>query len=97
MEVLLRNAAGNLSDGDRDYAAKKLGHLDRYFNAANRVEIVHREDKLTHRVEITVFADGLTLRGEDSGTTVRAAIDVVADKMENRLRRLKSRIIKSHR
>lgn len=97
MEVLVRNAVGNLSERDREYAAKKLGRLDRYFNAAQRVEIVHREEKLGHRIEITVFADGLTLRGEDTEETVAAAIDVVADKMENRLRRLKTRLVKSHR
>lgn len=97
MEVLVRNADGNLKSKDREYAAKKLSKLDRYFNAANRVEIVHREEKLSHRIEITVFADGFTLRGEESDSSVQAAIDKVADKMENRLRRLKSRLIKAHR
>jgi putative sigma-54 modulation protein len=97
MELLVRNAEGNLSSKDREYAARKLGKLDRYFNAAQKVEMVHREGKLDHRIEITVFADGLTLRGEESDGSIQAAIDKVADKMENRLRRLKSRIIKSHR
>ena len=97
MDLLVRNAEGNLTEKDRDYAAKKLGKLDRYFHAAHKVEMVHREGKLDHRIEITVFADGFTLRGEEKDETVQAAIDKVADKMENRLRRLKSRIIKSHR
>lgn len=97
MELLVRNAEGNLTKKDRDYAAKKLGKLDRYFHAAQKVEMVHREGKLDHRIEITVFADGLTLRGEEADGSVQAAIDKVADKMENRLRRLKSRLIKSHR
>ena len=97
MELLVRNAEGNLSTKDREYAARKLGKLDRYFHAAQKVEMVHREGKLDHRIEVTVFADGLTLRGEESDGSVQAAIDKVADKMENRLRRLKSRLIKSHR
>jgi putative sigma-54 modulation protein len=97
MELLVRNAEGNLTKKDRDYAAKKLGKLDRYFHAAQKVEMVHREGKLDHRIEVTVFADGLTLRGEEADGSVQAAIDKVADKMENRLRRLKSRLIKSHR
>lgn len=97
MELLVRNADGNLSKKDREYAAKKLGKLDRYFHAAQKVEMVHSEGKIDHRIEITVFADGLTLRGEERDGTVQAAIDKVADKMENRLRRLKSRLIKSHR
>ncbi|MFW5697140.1 MAG: ribosome hibernation-promoting factor, HPF/YfiA family [Fimbriimonadaceae bacterium] len=97
MEVLVRNAEGNLKQKDRDYAAKKLGKLDRYFGSARRVEIVHKEEKHEHVVEITVFADGHILRGEEQDESVTAAIDKVADKMENRLRRLKSRLVKSHR
>lgn len=97
MELLVRNAQGNLTTKDREYAAKKLGKLDRFFHAAQKVEMVHREGKLDHRIEVTVFADGLTLRGEESEGTVQAAIDKVADKMENRLRRLKTRLVKAHR
>lgn len=97
MEVLVRNAEGNLSNRDKEYAADKLGKLDRYFNQAHRVEIVHREEKLLHRVEITVYADHFTVRGEDRDQSVRAAIDKVADKMENRLRKLKTRLIHNHR
>lgn len=97
MELLVRNAEGNLTEKDRDYASKKLGKFDRYFNSAQKVEMVHIENKLDHRIEITVFADGFTLRGEDNDSSVRAAIDKVAHKMESRLRRLKDRLVKSHR
>jgi putative sigma-54 modulation protein len=97
MEVLVRNAEGNLSADDRDYASLKLGRLDRFFNAAQKVEIVHREDKHgQHRVEVTVFADGFTVRGEESDASIRAAIDLVSDKLDQRLRRLKRRMHDSH-
>jgi putative sigma-54 modulation protein len=97
MEVLVRNAEGNLPQKERDYAAKKLGKLDRYFTACQKVEITHREEKLAHRIEVTVHADGLVLHGVESDPSIHAAIDKVADKMENRLRRLKTRIVRSHR
>ncbi len=97
MEVLVRNADGNLSDNDREYAARKLGRLDRYFNQAQKVEIVHREQKDRHRVEVTVFADGFTVRGEETDASVRAAIDLVSEKLDGRLRRLKTRIVHNHR
>lgn len=97
MEMLVRNAEGNLSTADREYAAKKLGKLDRFFHQAHRIEMVHREEKLTHRVEVTVYADGFTLRGEEKDESVRAAIDKLADKLENRLRRVKSKLVKAHR
>jgi putative sigma-54 modulation protein len=97
MEVLVRNAEGNVSKRDREYAAKKLGRLDRYFHTAQKVEMVHREQGLTHRIEITVFADGFTIRGEERDFTVQAAIDRVSEKLESRLRKLKGRIISTHR
>ena len=97
MDVLVRNAEGNVNPQDREYAAKKLGRLDRYFNAAQKVEMVHREEKNGHRIEITVFADGLTVRGEESDSDLRAAIDRVSDKLETRLRKLKGRLLRSHR
>ena len=97
MDILVRNAEGNLSQHDRDYASKKFGHLDRYFNAASRVEIVHRAFKNQHRIEVTVFADGLTFRGDETDESINAAIDKVASKMEHKLRKFKKRLIKSHR
>lgn len=97
MEVLVRNAEGNVGSGDREYAAKKLGRLDRYFHSASKVEMVHREEKLGHRIEITVFADGMTFRGEESDSSLRAAIDKVHDKLEVRLRKFKTRLIDRHR
>lgn len=97
MELLVRNAEGNVSERDREYAAQKLGRLDRYFHQAHKVEMVHREDKLGHRLEITVFADHFTIRGEESDLDLRAAIDKVSEKIEARLRRLKGRLVKNHR
>jgi len=101
MEVLIRNAEGNLSQKDRDYAAKKLGKLDRYFNKATKVEFVHREvhrgKRDAHKVEVTIFADGLVIRGEEEDASIQAAIDIVGDKLENRLRRIKKRLVSKYR
>lgn len=97
MELLVRNAEGNVSDRDRDYAAKKLGRLDRYLHQAQKVEMVHREEKQMHHLEVTVFADGMTIRGEEHDLSIRAAIDRVADKLETRMRKFKGRLIDRHR
>lgn len=97
MEVLVRNAEGNVSEKDREYAAKKLGRLDRYFSQAHRVEMVHKEERQTHHIEITVFADGMTVRGEEHDESLQAAIDRVADKLETRLKKFKGRMLNRHR
>lgn len=97
MELLVRNAEGNLSLHDREYAAKKLSKLERHFQRAQKVEMVHREDKSGHTLEITVFADGLTVRGEEHDLNMQAAIDKLSDKLDVRLRKLKGRIQDRHR
>jgi len=97
MDVLVRNAEGNVTQNDREYAAKKLGKLNRYFHQASKVELVHRAEKSAHRVEITVFADGYTIRGEESDASLQAAIDKVSDKLENRLKKLKGRMARNIR
>lgn len=97
MQVIVRNTHGQLADRDRDYAVKKLEKLSRYFHSANSVEIVYREEKAFHRLDVTVHADGYHLRGAEQDESVRAAVDGVVDKLEARLRRLKTRIIQSHR
>lgn len=98
LEVLVRNAQGNLSVKSRDYASQKLGKLDRYFNAASRVELAHSEDKRgAHKIEVTVFADGVMLHGHEQDSNIYAAIDKVVDKLESRLRRLKSKLAKRHK
>jgi putative sigma-54 modulation protein len=98
LEVLVRNAHGNLTETNKEYASKKLGKLDRYFNAANRVELAHTQDKRgEHKIDVTVYADGVMLHGNERDSNLNAAIDKVVDKLESRLRRLKSKIIKRHR
>lgn len=97
MQMLFRNAEGNVPQADRDYAADKLSKLDRYFHKAQKVEMTHREDGRLHRIEVTVFADGYTVRAEERDESIRAAIDLINDKLEKRLRRLKKKLVDSHR
>lgn len=97
MEVFVRNTDGLVTEKDREYAKAKLGRLDRYFHQANKVEMVHKAERDVHHIEITVFADGLTIRGEEHDTSLAAAIDRVHDKLEARLRKFKGRLIDRHR
>lgn len=97
MEVFVRNADGVVTEKDKEYARAKLGRLDRYFHQAQKVEMVHKSERDLHHIEITVFADGLTIRGEEYDTSLAAAIDRVHDKLEARLRKFKGRLIDRHR
>ncbi len=97
MELVIRNDEGTFPEREREYASRKLGRLQRYFNKATRVELVHSEQKGRHKIEVTVFADEFRIRGEEQEETVRACIDKVTELLENRLRRLKTRLVDLHR
>lgn len=97
MELLVRNAEGNVPESQRDYAAKKLGKLERFFKKASKVEMVHSEQRGEHRLEVTVFADHFKVRSEERDASLRACIDRVSEKLEARLRKLKTKLVASHR
>lgn len=48
-------------------------------------------------MDVTVFADGLVLHGTEVDGAAHAAIDKVSDKLEQRLRRAKSKLVKAYR
>jgi putative sigma-54 modulation protein len=97
MEILVRNAEGRVSARNRDYVAEKIGRLDRYFNSAQKAEVVHREDRGMHKLQITVFANGHFVRSEEKDPNFKAAVDKITDKLHTRLSKLKERIVQSHR
>lgn len=97
MEILVRNAEGFVSSRDRDYATQKLGRLGRYCPTAQRVELVHRKDRGLHRLQITIFAGGQTVRGEEQDASLTAAIDKVFDKLHAQLTKLKGKLTSGHR
>ena len=97
MDVIVRNAAGLVTEREKAYASEKLGRLDRYFHQAHSAEMVVRDEKLKRHVEITIFADGMSIRGEQNDASVLAAIDRLHDKLEARLRKFKGRLVDRHR
>lgn len=97
MEVTFRNAHGELSSRDRAYAVKKFGFLNRFLPSASRAEVVHREENHEHVVEVTVFADGQTIRSEEHNLSLRAAIDNASGKLMSRMRRTKDKLTRSKR
>jgi len=91
MELLFRNADGNLSQRQRDYAIRKLSRLDRYNARASRAEVAHSEVRHEHLLHVTVNADGEWIRGQAQSRNFREAVDHLADLLENRLKRRKEK------
>ena len=93
-QILVRNM--RLSDRSEDYIQKKVARLERHLR--ERVDAKLELSRTAARSEtdrfvaqMTISASGATLRGQESGLTLFAAVDAVADVMDKQIRRYKGR------
>ncbi|MDO4431854.1 MAG: ribosome-associated translation inhibitor RaiA [Aerococcaceae bacterium] len=84
----------------RDYAEKKVGKLERFFDEAPdatayvNVKVYH--DK-TAKAEVTIPLPFLVLRAEETTADLYASIDLVVDKLERQVRKYKTKIHRKSR
>ena len=94
LQVTVRR--GHVSDDVRRYVESKLGKLGRRLHPDTLVEVVldrERNPKITddHVVEAELHTKGATLFGREAATTYEAAIDVLVDKLERQVERLRDK------
>ena len=91
IEVTVKGKNIEVTDGLQDYAEKRLQKLEKYL--PNLREAVVREcvERNQHRVEVTLQGDGILLRGEERSENMYASIDLVVDKLEQRVKKFKDR------
>ena len=98
MQILVRNM--RLSDRSEDYIQKKIARLERHLR--ERVDAKLELSRTAARSEtdrfvaqMTINTSGATLRGQESGLTLFAAVDAVADVMDKQIRRYKGRVYRT--
>lgn len=74
----------------RDYVEAKLERLQRHFDAMEaRVQL--SLDKPDHKAEATITRAGKTLHADAAGVDMYAAIDLLADKLDRLLVKVKEK------
>ncbi len=96
MEVTYGGRSTQLDDAQKEYLSKKLSRLSRYLNSARTAHVTHRVVRSQHSVEVQLDLNGVLVRAEEHGNDVSATIDLVTDKLEQQLRKLKDRL-RSHK
>lgn len=86
----------DIPDDIREYAEKKLSHLERFFDRIIDVHVILSAEKRSFETEITVQANGISLHGKSNHEDLRTSIDSVVKKMERQLKKYKDRL-KNHR
>ena len=94
MQILTRNM--KISERSEDYIQKKVARLERHLQerADARLELrrtARRSETDRFVAQMTITASGATLRGQETGLTLFAAVDAVADVMDKQIRRYKGR------
>jgi putative sigma-54 modulation protein len=80
-----------ITEGLREYAEKRLQKLEKFLPGLREATVRECVERNMHRVEVTIEGDGVILRGEERTNNMYASVDLVLDKLEQRIKRHKER------
>lgn len=94
MAIAVRGKNIEITPALRDYVAKRVGKVTKYFDGASMGEItaILTVNKGRHIVEVTVPINGILLRGEEATTDMYASIDLVIEKLEKQIEKYKTKL-----
>ena len=81
----------------RDYATSKLLRLERHFDNLTQTHVVLSVEKQRQHAEATVHLAGAKIFANAVDTSMYAAIDALADKLDVQVRKHKSKVTDHHR
>ena len=100
MNIIVAGRNVVVSPALRARVVEKVGRLAHHFEQVQKVQAWLRVEPHAGRnqvVEITLWGDGLVLRGEEASPDMYASIDVVVDKLDKQISKYRSRVIKRRR
>jgi putative sigma-54 modulation protein len=100
LQIYAKNIALNAQF--EDYVQKKFNRLERHLNSISDAKLEIFETSARSQADrvvaqLTLTTNGFTLRGQESGQNLYAAIDAVADVMDRQIRRYKTQSYRSSR
>lgn len=97
MQLTVKGKNMQISDALKDYAAKKVNRLENHFNNIKEAVITMSVQRNQHIVEITLEGDGILIRGEERTQDMYASVDLVVEKLDKQISKLKSKLIEKPR
>jgi len=87
-----------VTEGISNALQNKLAKMDKYFLIKEDVECrcVVSAHKTVQKIEVTIFLPQMPLRAEVENDDLYAAIDLAVDKLEDQMRRIKTRMDRSN-
>lgn len=99
MQFTIRGQQIEVTEALKEYVDKKLGRLEKYFDAPPTSEgyVTLSVIRGLHTVEVTIPLPGVVLRAEDRSEDMYASIDAVVDKLERQIRKHKTKLNRKFR
>ena len=99
MKYTIRGQKLEVTDAIRDYAISKIDKMEKYFENPDEVsvKVVFSIRGREQKVEITINSINFDLRSEVSHSDMYAAIDLAVDKLEQQMRKFKSKLMSKDR
>lgn len=99
MKYTIRGQKLEVTDAIRDYAVSKIDKMEKYFENPDEVsvKVVFSISGREQKVEITINSINFDLRSEVSHSDMYAAIDLAVDKLEQQMRKFKSKLMSKDR
>lgn len=96
MQLMLTGHQLEVTQSMRDYVGKKLDRVVRHFDQVIDVHCVLSVEKLDHKAEATLHVSGGNLHADAIAENMYAAIDLLADKLDRRVKKHKEKITDHH-
>ncbi|MCL6450606.1 MAG: ribosome-associated translation inhibitor RaiA, partial [Acetobacteraceae bacterium] len=93
MQLTVRGKNVEVTAALKDYVAKKVGKIERYFDLPVTAQVTLSVQRDRHIVEVTLPLDGgFLVRGEEATGDMYASIDLVVEKLARQLEKYKARL-----
>ena len=85
------------SDNLKSYVGNKLDRFDRFLDNPAEAKVVLSIEKFRHTAEINIVGDRLKVKGKEETNDMYSAIDIVLDKLEKQIKKIKQKIKDKHK
>jgi ribosome hibernation promoting factor len=80
----------------RIYVQSKIEKVGRHFDLVSDINCILTVEKLRHKAEATVQVNGGTIYADATEEDMYAAIDILVDKLDRRVRKYKEKLVDHH-
>lgn len=96
MKIDIRNVHLELDAADRDYAAEKIGRLEKYYKNIVKAEIIFEEHSgetanVRYTCKTKIVLPGKDLYAEESDKDIKVAVDKVEHKLHQQIIKAKEK------